>query len=219
MGKEDSMKLRNQSMKYNLQFFAEDGAGADGGNGDGQGEGTDNGNGDGNQTISFDDFLKDSKNQSEFDKRVAKAIETRQAKWQAEYDQKIEAAKSEAAKLAKMTADQKAEYERQKNEADYQKRLAELTERELKATAKETLVEEGLPVELADVLNYKDADSCKASIDSVKKAFQSAVEKSVNDKLRGSGAPKGAGNNQSSVDTDKMSDAEFYAYMASKKKG
>ena len=31
--------------------------------------------------ISFDDFLKDSKNQAEFDKRVQKAIQTDELKW------------------------------------------------------------------------------------------------------------------------------------------
>ena len=217
------MKLRNQTMKYNLQFFAEPGAGADGGNGDGQGEGTDNGNGDGNQPASFDDFLKDGKNQSEFDKRVAKAIETRQAKWQAkwqaEYEQKIEDAKTEAAKLAKMTADQKAQYEQEQRTTDLEKREKEITVRELKAQANVSLTEKGLPMDLAEILNYADAESCNKSIEAVEKAFQTAVEKAVNDKLRGTGAPKGTGNNQSSVDTDKMSDAEFYAYMAQKKKG
>lgn len=195
------MKLRNQSMKYNLQFFAADGAGADGGNGEGQGEGTESDNGD-NQPISFDDFLKDGKNQSEFDKRVAKAIETAKSKWQADYEQKIEEAKTEAAKLAKMNAEQKAQYEQEKRLKELEAREKEITVRELKAVALETLAEKGLPKELAEILNYNDADSCKKSIESVEKAFQSAVEKAVNDKLRGSGAPQGGqGNNVNTLQT------------------
>lgn len=180
-------------MPLNLQFFAEaDGAGGNGtgepGTGD-QGTGSEGEEG-GNQTPSFDDLLKDKAYQSEFDKRVAKALETAKGKWSAEQQKAIEEAKTEAEKLAKMNADQKAQYEREKQEADYQKRLAELNARELKATAKETLVAEGLPLELAEVLNYTDADTCNKSIEAVKTAFQGAVEKAVNEKLKGKGAPK-----------------------------
>lgn len=182
------MKKRNLALKYNLQFFAEggdSGTGADGSNGDGVQDGKA-----GNQLPSFDDFLKDSKNQSEFDRRVAKALETAKGKWQADYDQKLEDAKSEAKKLAKMNADEKAKYEQDKRLAELDKREQEITARELKAEALITLGEKGLPKELADVLNYKDADSCKASIESVATAFKSAVEKAVNDKLRGTEIPK-----------------------------
>ena len=180
-------------MPLNLQFFAEaDGAGGNGtgepGTGD-QGTGSEGEEG-GNQTPSFDALLKDKAYQSEFDKRVAKALETAKGKWSAEQQKAIEEAKTEAEKLAKMNADQKAQYEREKQEADYQKRLAELNARELKATAKETLVAEGLPLELAEVLNYTDADTCNKSIEAVKTAFQGAVEKAVNEKLKGKGAPK-----------------------------
>lgn len=189
-------------MKYNLQLFAEGGeggsTGADGGNG---GEAGAQG-GDGTQgqaTPSFDDFLKDSKNQSEFDKRVAKAIETSRSKWQAEYESKLEAEKTEAAKLAKMNAEQKAQYEAEKRAADLDKRERAITERELKAQANVTLTEKGLPLELSEILNYKDAETCNSSIAAVEKAFQTAVEKAVNDKLRGSGAPKG--NQSNNVDS------------------
>ena len=88
------------------------------GNG-GAGTGTDDSNGEGetddNQTLegedkSFDDILKDKKYQSEFDKRVAKALETAKGKWETDYQAKVEEAKTEAEKLAKMNAEQKAKY-------------------------------------------------------------------------------------------------------------
>ena len=63
-----------------------------------------------NDTISFDDFLKDPGNQAEFDRRVQKAIQTAvsnaQRKWQTVTDDKV----SEAEKLAQMTREEKAEY-------------------------------------------------------------------------------------------------------------
>lgn len=186
--------MKNKMVKgllpMNLQFFAEggaEGAGAEGSDGAGNagGEGAAGGNeGEGG----FDEFLKDPKNQAEFDKRVAKALETSRAKMQTEIDEKVAAAKTEAEKLAKMNADQKAQYEREKKEAELTAREAEITKRELSAQAKETLAEKGLPIQLADILNYTDADSCKKSMEAVEKAFSEAVEKAVKDKLSG-GAP------------------------------
>lgn len=171
------------------------GTGGDNGNGEGTGEGTQSQEGD----KSFDDVLKDKKYQSEFDKRVAKALETAKGKWETDYQAKIEEAKTEAQKLAKMNADQKAEYEAQKKLDELTKREKDITTRELRAAAYETLAEKYLPKELVDILNYSDAEQCNKSIEAVEKAFQSAVEKAVNDKLRGGNPPKGGqgDNNQS----------------------
>lgn len=173
------------------------GTGADGGNGEGTGEGTQGQEG---GDKSFDDVLKDKKYQSEFDKRVAKALETAKSKWETDYQAKIQEAKTEAEKLAKMNADQKAEYEKQKREDELAKREKDITTRELRATAYETLAEKNLPKELVDILNYESAETCNKSIEAVEKAFQSAVEKAVNDKLRGKETPKGGqGNNNQST--------------------
>ncbi len=187
-------------------FFEADGGAGNGG----AGTGVDNGDGEGTQCQegdkSFDDVLKDKKYQSEFDKRVAKALETAKGKWETDYQAKIEEAKTEAQKLAKMNADQKAEYEAQKKLDELTKREKEITTRELRATAYETLAEKNLPKELVDILNYSDAESCNKSIESVEKAFQSAVEKAVNDKLRGGNPPKGG---QGKIDNDAALRAAF----------
>lgn len=177
----------------NLQFFAEggDGAGADGSNGGGSGEGS-GGDGGAGSAISFDDFLKTGSNQSEFDRRVQKAVNTAvanaQEKWQVLTDDKL----SEAEKLAKMTKEEKAQYMQKKKEKELSDREAAVTRSELMAEAKNSLSDEGLPVELAEVLNYTDADACKKSMETVKKAFQTAVEKAVNEKLQGGKPPKKA---------------------------
>lgn len=180
--------------------------GAEGGNGEGT-EGQEGGE------KSFDDVLKDKKYQSEFDKRVAKALETAKGKWETDYQAKIQEAKTEAEKLAKMNADQKAEYEAQKKLDELAKREKDITTRELRATAYETLAERNLPKELVDILNYSDAEQCNKSIEAVEKAFQSAVEKAVNDKLRGGNPPKG-GQGKGAVDTGKMTYTELCEYMA-----
>lgn len=174
----------------NLQVFAEgDASGSEGGSGDGGGSaGTDN-NGD---SQSFDDFLKTGENQGEFDRRVQEAVNTAvkdaQEKWKALTDDKL----SEAERLAKMTEAEKKEYLQDKKEKDLAAREAEVTKKELMAEAKNTLASDGLPQELAEVLDYTDADTCKKSMDTVKKAFQKAVEAAVEEKLKGGKPPKKA---------------------------
>ncbi|WP_243129525.1 DUF4355 domain-containing protein [Clostridium sp. HBUAS56017] len=178
---------------------ADAGIGAGAGNGTGgEGEAT-TGTGEGAEgdkgtegDKSFDDILKGDKNyQGEFDRRVRKALETAKNKWETEKAAELENAKTEAEKLAKMNAEQKAKYAEEKRIAELEKRERDITTRELKAQAYETLAEKGLPKELVEILNYESADTCNKSIESVEKAFQSAVEKAVNEKLKGGDIPKG----------------------------
>ena len=141
--------------RMNLQLFAD--------NGDGDPEGESNGGGTGSEDskgMSFDDFLKEGGNQAEFDRRMQKAIQTsltkEKEKWQAMTDDKL----SEAEKLAKMTKEEKAQYMQQKKEKELSDREAAITRKELMAEAKNTLAGKNLPQELAEVLNYADAESC-----------------------------------------------------------
>lgn len=189
--------MRNKVFKafckvpMNLQLFAEGdgvGTGDEGGNGGGAGGAGE----EGNEPQSFDDFLKTGGNQAEFDRRVQKAVNTAvtnaQEKWQALTDDKL----SEAEKLAKMTKEEKAQYMQQKKEKELSEREAAITRKELMAEARNTFAGDGLPQELAEVLNYTDADTCKKSMETVKKAFQRAVEAAVEEKLKGGKPPKKA---------------------------
>ena len=192
----------------NLQIFADggagDGAGADGGNGGGAGA-ADQGEA---ELPSFDDFLKGEGNQAEFDRRVQKAIDTAvtnaQEKWQALTDDKL----SEAEKLAKMTKEEKAQNMQQKKEKELSEREAAITRKELMAEARNTLACDGLPQELAEVLNYTDADACKKSMETVKTAFQKAVEAAVEEKLKGGKPPKKA------TETDEQKNQQQKVYNA-----
>ena len=91
-----------------------------------------------------------------------------------------------------MSEKEKKEYQAKKKQEDLDAREAAITRRELTAQAKVQLADKGIPTELADVLDYKDADSCKKSIETVEKAFQTAVEKAVEERLKGGKPPKKA---------------------------
>ena len=209
--------MRNEYMRcmipMKLQIFAEggedgDGAGAGDGNGAGSGIGIDNPGAAGPKPVSFDEFLKGDGNQAEFDRRVQKAVNTAvtnaQEKWQALTDDKL----SEAEKLAKMTKEEKAQYMQQKKEKELSEREAAITRKELMAEARNTLAGDGLPQELAEVLNYTDADACKKSMETVKATFQKAVEAAVEEKLKGGKPPKKA------TETDEQKTQQQKVYNA-----
>ena len=167
-------------------MMAPDG-GTDGGTG---GEGGTNSGADDDKGMSFDDFLKSGGNQAEFDRRINKAVNkavtAAKEKWDLLADEKA----SEAEKLAKMTEAEKAAYKISQKEKELADREKKIARSEMKAEALKTLTEQNLPAALADMLDYTDAEKCSASIKTVGKAFNDAVQTAVNEKLKGGKPPK-----------------------------
>ena len=108
-----------------------------------------------------------------------------------------------------MTKEEKAQYMQQKKEKELSDREAAITRKELMAEAKNTLASDGLPQELAEVLDYSDADTCKKSMEKVKEVFQRAVETAVEEKLKGGKPPKKAPGG----DTQKALEEQVYNIM------
>ena len=132
----------------------------------------------------FDEMLKESNYQSEFDRKVQKSLDTAKAKWEAE----LEAKQSEADKLAKMKEDERKDYEiekarKEKEEAEARLNAYELKEEAIKmANAPETQVDVSL-LNLIDFRNIK-AEQVEPTIKNIKKVFDSAVENEVNKRLK-----------------------------------
>lgn len=183
----------NFRIPINLQVFAEGGE-SDPGSG-AAGGGTEE-RGEEQKPPSFDELLKDESNRAEFDRRIKEATSTAvkeaQEKWKLLTDDKV----SEAEKLAKMNQEEKDRYMQKKKERELADREAKITKRELMAEAKNTLAEKKLPVSLAEVLNYADAETCNKSIAAVEKAFQEAVQAAVQERLKGGRPPKKAPEDQ-----------------------
>lgn len=176
-------------LRLNIQYFAD---GEDDGDDDGEREDK----GDSEKEKGKDKETSFTpEQQKKIDALIAKTI----AKERASREKDIEAAKTEAEKLAKMNADQKAEYESKKREDEITKRESEITRRELRASALETLAEKGLPKQLAEILVFTDAESTNTSLDAVEKAFREAVEAGVNERLKGT--PPGGGGSKTPTNT------------------
>lgn len=117
---------------------------------------------------------------SEADKRAAKAIETAKAKWEEEQAKALEDAKNQGARLAKMSADEKAQELEKQRQATLDKREAELNARELATSTKSLLSDKGLPTDLSESLvALGDADKIKAVVETL----GSSLEKAVNERV------------------------------------
>lgn len=182
-----------------IQLFADDNSGDGSGNDDDQGTGQDNqdsGEG-GQETKTF--------TQEELDKIVQGRIAKERKAW----EKHLEDEKTEAQKLETMSEKEKKKYQEEKRIKELDDREAAITRRELTAQAKVQLADKGIPTELAEILNLTDAESCKKSIEIVEKAFQTAVEKAVEEKIKGN-APikKVSGNTTISLESIKNMSAK-----------
>lgn len=203
--KNSLLKDLNNKIAWNLQRFAD-------GDGDGSADGGESGTSatEGSEDGKENEPLKLT--QSELDSRVGKAVDTAlknaRSKWESESQEKIEEAKNEAEKLAKMNEEQRIAHEKKKEEKALAKREADITRRELRAQSLEQLAERELPKELIDVVVLTDADACSKSVDAIEKSFRSAVEAGVNKRLASSADVPGGGSNGSTSQNTGKSYAE-----------
>ena len=111
--------------------------------------------------------------QAELDKILNKKF----AQWQ----KKTEEAKAEAERKAKLTeaeklAEERKEFERMKMQFEYEQRV--------NSTSK-VLASNNLPIEFADFLIGDSDEATTQRVDLFKNAFNEALEKAVNERLRG----------------------------------
>lgn len=134
-----------------------------------------------NNPVTFDDFLKDGKNQAEFDRRVQKAIQTAQETWKAKNDQE----KTEAERLAQMNETEKLQYQLQKRQKDYEDIQKKLNARDLKdegikiATNPETAFDP----EFLNLFKFEDmtAEELQEKTKTLKTIQDRIVENAVNE--------------------------------------
>ena len=136
--------------------------------------------------LTFDEILQDKTYQSEFDKRVAKSLETAKSKWEKEYNEKLEAQKTEAEKLAKMKEEEKHAYELEQANKKAEDAINKLNAYELKEQAFKIANEKGLDTSLLDDIDYtlQTAETISTIIDTKKQVFDKALEKAINEKFK-----------------------------------
>ncbi len=119
--------------------------------------------------------------QQEGDRRVTEALKKAEKKNQ----DKVK----EAQRLAQMNEQEKYEYQLQQREEAIKAKEKELSLAENKNEASKILSEKGISLSLVDFVVADDADTMKANIDLLDKAFKASVKAEVEKRL-GSNNPK-----------------------------
>lgn len=191
---------------FDLQLFAE-GEGGEGGDGDngngkggnGEGQNKDPGKGgDGNKPAG--DSLKYT------DKDVDDIISKKFAKWQAEKEKEI----NEAKKLEQMNAQEKAEHERDKIQAELDALKKANTKAELISAARKMLSGDGVNVadDLLTNIIGEDADTTKTNVEAFKTAYTAAIDEGVKAALKGKTPGAGSSSTITKDEIMKVSDAK-----------
>lgn len=126
------------------------------------------------------------------DDEVDEIINKKFEKWTKQKEKEM----NEAKKLADMTAQEKVEYERNQLKKELEELRNANTISEMSKTARGILKERNIDIsdELLSMLVTKEADTTKKNVEGFAEMFDKAVEKAVNEKLKGNPPKKGPGN-------------------------
>ena len=136
--------------------------------------------------MTFDEILEDPKYQAEFDKRVAKALETSHAKW----EEDLEAKRKEMEENAKLSAEEKAKKEIEKLMKENETYKANEARRLMKDNSLEYIKTKGYSSSienLVDLGSFKDEAEMQERIDKINTDLSTAISNGLNDKLKQSG--------------------------------
>ncbi len=122
---------------------------------------------------------------AEVDRRVQQA----QQKWQAELETRLKNERDEGARLAKLSAEERAKEEQKKAQEVFEKERQQYQRDKLEFETTKELAQRNLPVSFAKLLAGNDADSTKENIESFQKEWAAALQKEIDNKIKGS-APK-----------------------------
>lgn len=149
------------------------------------------------QSKTLEELLGDEKLKAEYDARVAEAVDAAKNELQKEA--------GEAQKLAKMSEEERTAYDLQKQKDTLAQREADITRRELKLEAAGRLKKLNVPAELVELADLSSAEKCRASVNTISKVFNEAVQKAVDAKLHENiPAMKKAENQNSMTDEEKI---------------
>lgn len=132
--------------------------------------------------LTFDELLSVKEYQSEFDKRVSKALETSKSKWENDFQAK----QDEAQKLAKMKDDEKLQYEKEKVEKELNDLKTQLNAKNLKDEAYKIASEKQIPIDYLDLIDFtkETAESINGKITNIAEARTKDLESYLNTKLK-----------------------------------
>lgn len=123
--------------------------------------------------------------QAETDRKVSKALETSKAKWEEEFQAKLEAEKSEAEKLASMSAEERAKAEFEQEKEEWLKEKNSFEKEKMKLEATKLLDAEGMPISFVEYVVGDTAEQVTENIKVFKDAWTTALDSAITERLKG----------------------------------
>lgn len=172
-----------KKMELNIQRFAEEGTDAVAN--ETTVEGTEQAEVETKQPT-FTELLQNPDYQREFDKLVNKSLNTAKANWEKDFRSQMEKERTEAEKLAKMDAEQKAKYEYNKIKTENEELHGIINANELYKTANSIANERGIPSAYLSLLDFskETADTITDKLSQLEEIRQKDLEYYLNSKLR-----------------------------------
>ena len=136
--------------------------------------------------MDFDEILKDPKYQAEFDKRLAKAIETSKTKW----DEEAEAKKKEMEENAKLSAEVKIKKEMEKLSKENESLKANEAKRAMKDASLQYIKDKGYSnaiSDLVDLSSFADENDMHTRLDAINTNLSNTISKELDNKLKENG--------------------------------
>lgn len=128
-----------------------------------------------NETKTYTQEELDALLQQETDRRVTAALKKQQKKFEAE--------QSEAAKLATMNEEQKKEFEFNKKVAELEEKERQFNIMQNKLSATKVMQDKSLPVAFVDYIVAEDAETMMENINQFEKAWKAAIADAVTARL------------------------------------
>ena len=136
--------------------------------------------------MDFDKILEDPKYQAEFDKRVAKSIETAKTKW----DQEAEAKRKELEEEAKLTAEEKIKKQMEKLTQENEIYKANEAKRAMKDASLEYIKSKGYSnaiADLVDLSSFKDENDMHNRLENINTNLSNTISRELDNKLKENG--------------------------------
>lgn len=130
--------------------------------------------------------------EEELAKEVEKRLSELKAQWEKENEQIILSERDEAARMATMSADERARAEMEKRQKAFDEERSKYLTEKMEFEAGKELAKHNLPLSFAKLLSGNDIDDTLSNIENFKQEFLKAVEAALSERLRGSTPKIGA---------------------------
>ena len=161
-----------------------------------------------------EDILAHASMRSALDSQIGKRVNTAITNERTKREQEQNANLSEAEKLAKMTKEEREKYQFKKDQESFASEKAAFEHDKLVVATGNELNTLNIDPSLAEIIVGKDAEETKTRMETFTKVFNAAVEKAVENKLKGGEPMKKAPQSSNGITVESirnMSSAEINA--------